>query len=272
MRNVIKACATVALVWGIIGLYRSGAPALAPSVLAQGAPTATPDAAGVIYVVVQPNDSLWSVAARGGISLPELLELNDLTETAVIQPGQLLIVAIVTPAPTETPVVTPTATPPRPTVTPTSTPPPTGVCLLAFDDVNGDGIFNRGEGLKTAVAFTIFDAAQVVANYVTDGVSEPHCLLGMAPGTYQITRSVARGEILTTPGDRGIIVEVGDVVSLQFGSRLAELPAAAETAVAPAAPARTNEAPAPPNRRPWYVIGGILLLGVIFWAVVRRRK
>ena len=45
---------------------------------AQETPTSTPDAEGNIYVIVQPNDSLWSIAARAGISLPELLELNGI--------------------------------------------------------------------------------------------------------------------------------------------------------------------------------------------------
>ena len=66
---------------------------LQPTVLqAQDLPTATPDAEGIIYAIVQPNDSLWAVAARSGISLTELLDLNNLTENALIQPGDRLIV------------------------------------------------------------------------------------------------------------------------------------------------------------------------------------
>ena len=34
-------------------------------------------------------------------------------------------------------------------------------------------IFDIGESLQTAVAITVFNSESVVANYITDGVSEP---------------------------------------------------------------------------------------------------
>ena len=63
------------------------------NIQAQESPTSTPDAEGNIYVVVQSNDSLWSIAARAGLSLPELLDLNGIEENAVLQPGDLLLIA-----------------------------------------------------------------------------------------------------------------------------------------------------------------------------------
>ncbi len=190
------------------------------SVMAQITPT--PDPANAILIVVQPNDSLWSIAAAAGMSLDQLLTLNGLTETAVIQPGDQLIVGYSDPEPTATPTQpAPTITPTRPPPPPTETavpPPPTGVCLLAFEDANQDGVHDADELLKTAVAFTLFNENSVVANYVTDGISEPFCLANLAEGTYQVTRSITENETLTTPGDRGIVVQLGELVELTFGS------------------------------------------------------
>lgn len=203
------------------------------TVKAQVEPTATPDADGVIYSEVRPNDSLWAVAARAGITLPELLELNDLSESDIIQPGQLLIVGYGTPAATvtmEAAAATATSTPPPPTAT-AEPPPPTGICLVAFTDTNGDGRRDAGEPLKASVAFTIFNEQAVVANYVTDGVSEPYCLEGMAAGDYQVTRSIGSGETLTGGGDRGVIVTEGNVIHLEFGSYSGPVPPIEETAI-----------------------------------------
>ncbi|MBL1127500.1 MAG: LysM peptidoglycan-binding domain-containing protein [Chloroflexi bacterium] len=60
--------------------------------LAQVLPTATPDEAGVIYAIVQPDDTMWAIAGRAGISLAQLLEWNGLQESDFIVPGQKLIV------------------------------------------------------------------------------------------------------------------------------------------------------------------------------------
>ena len=208
---------------------------LQPTVLqAQDLPTATPDAEGIIYAIVQPNDSLWAVAARSGISLTELLDLNNLTENALIQPGDRLIVAIVEPPASPTPEASPTLVatrePPTPTVT-RQPGPVTAVCLVAFTDENGNGERELTEPLQAGVAFTIFTREAVVANYVTDGVSEPYCLTELAAGDYQITRSVGRGETLTNSGNRTVILAVGDQVMLGFGSLQGATPTPTATAV-----------------------------------------
>ncbi|GJM41903.1 MAG: hypothetical protein DHS20C20_21850 [Ardenticatenaceae bacterium] len=205
----------------------------APSLMnAQETPTATPDAEGIIYAEVLPNDSLWAIAARSGISLAELLDLNNLTEDALIQPGDRLIVGIVMATPT--PDVSPTPTATRQPPTPTVTGPPlpvTAICLVAFTDENGNGEREPAEPLQAGIAFTVFTAESVVANYVTDGFAEPFCLTDLVAGNYQVTRSVGRGETLTNSGNRTVILATGDQVMLGFGGFVGEM--ATATAVAP---------------------------------------
>ncbi len=260
-----------------------------PILQAQTLPTATPDAEGIIYDIVQPNDSLWAIAVRAGISLTELLELNNLTEDALIQPGDRLIVGIV--AATPTPEASPTlaATREPPTATNTLQPGPvTAVCLVAFSDENGNGEREPSEPLQAGVAFTVFTVESVVANYVTDGISEPYCLTDLAPGDYQITRSVGRGETLTNSGNRTVILNAGDQVMLGFGGLIGATPV--PTAVPPTQPAAIiggdagNETPealilvTPPAHendigRPFFIGAGILIgILLIGTAVLLSRK
>lgn len=75
----------------------SVAPAPAAPVSLVLAPTATPDAEGVIYATVPPGGSLWAVAANAGITLDQILEYNNLTRDDFVNAGQLLIVGYAEP-------------------------------------------------------------------------------------------------------------------------------------------------------------------------------
>jgi hypothetical protein len=276
--------------WTLLSCFLSGGLLLwhesTPVLQAQTLPTATPDAEGIIYDIVQPNDSLWAIAVRAGISLTELLDLNNLTEDALIQPGDRLIVGIVaaTPTPEASPTLVATREPPTPSRTPLPGP-VTAVCLVAFSDENGNGEREPTEPLQAGVAFTVFTAESVMANYVTDGISEPYCLTDLAPGDYQITRSVGRGETLTNSGNRTVILGAGDQVMLGFGGLIGSTPV--PTAVSPTQPAAiigngetpetlivvtptTNENEA---GRPFFIGAGILIgILLIGTAVLISRK
>lgn len=254
-------------------------------------PTATPNTEGIIYVEVFPNDSLSSVAVRGGITLAQLLELNGLTQTSLIHPGDQLIVGFAAPPATDTPEpITPTSTVtrPPPTATHTPLPPPrTALCLIAFDDANQNGVYEANEAVKTAVAFTIFNENAVAGNLISDGLSESHCL-DLEPGTYQVTRSTRPGETLTTEGNGIVVLGRGDVVQLAFGSITAPPPPGiqpitgneeAATAVAAIAstplPSITSTLPTTSPSFTPTLIGGLILAslliaGLISWLVRNR--
>lgn len=197
----------------------------APPAVAQapgGAPTATPDAEGVIYAEVQDGDSYWSIAARHGLTIDEIYELNNAGEGAFVQPGELLVVGHADPPATATPegeeaAAEPTATSAPPTPTPTPAPQTGEVCLVAYDDNNQNGQRDAGESLKGAVAFSIYDGQQVLVNYVTDGNSEPYCI-ELDNGNYRITRSSQPDETLTTDSEWAISVTAGSEQDFEFGS------------------------------------------------------
>ena len=252
----------------------------------------TPDATGAIIVLVQPGESLWVIAARAGLSLPELLALNGLTEQSIINPGDALIIGYATPeaivAPeTNTAPATPTATLPPPTPQPTERPREAAICLTAFDDLNRNGIHDPGEPLRAGVAFTVYNTEAVVANYITDGRSEPRCLGGLVPGDYRVTRSIAPGELLTTGGDWSLSLTAGGELYQAFGSVIEEALAQATNAARPTVaqtptPSPTAAAPQAGNTggnllfRLFGVIvlflGGLLLLGAVLILLIRQSR
>lgn len=244
------------------------APAFVPG------PTPTPNAEGIILTQVQAGDTMWAIAARSGISLDEFLELNPgLTRETFIKVGDLYVTGFGDPGgappppdenkPTEENGTKTDPEPPADGAKPEDAPPPpeadtqgggadapppprpeataeptaTGgaICLRAFDDANRDGIFDTGETIKNAVAFTISSGQAVVSNYVTDG-SEPYCIEGLPAGTYRVSRSFIAKEVSTGSGDWGIAISDGSRFDLDFGSYI-------DTTAEPEAVAQANNAP-----------------------------
>lgn len=111
----------------------------------------TPHMATLVHVV-QPGETLTSIAELYGVSVGDLLALNDLSDANLIAEGQRLFVAVLvtdTPVPSATPsrtfsplptlddlgilTATPTASQtPTPTYTPTPTPPPLPTMIIGL--------------------------------------------------------------------------------------------------------------------------------------------
>lgn len=269
-------------------------PSITPTPTIDPLATATPNAEGIIYETVDAGEVLWQIAARAGLTLDQLLELNDLTRDSLIQPGQVLILGYVstatpvaTIAPTETPAPPATETPePTSTQPATITPEPTvatgTLCLKAFEDSNQNGLHDAGEGLRSDVAFTVSDGQQVIANYITTG-AEPYCIEGLAPNNYQITRSQQEGEVLTTRGDWAVDLAAESVVTMEFGSYTeipTEVAAAPDESLTPLATAEmldnTPDTPSGNNTGNIITIaaigGGALLLVIAVGLFISRRR
>lgn len=252
----------------------------------------TPDEYGVISVVVQPDESLWIIAARAGLTLPDLLTLNNLTENDVIRPGDIIIIGTGTPPPTaiSPELFTPTITPPPPTLRPTQPPPAATICLTAFEDANQNRVRDNGEPTTAGVAFTVYNRDKVVANVITDGREEPHCVAGLAPGEYYVTRSILPGERLTTDGDWALVIANANTLYQAFGSiRSSATPVAGSPSAAPAGnvtasapmatqPAAPTAADEPANGfllwggAGFLVLGGLLLLAAVLLLRSRRTR
>ncbi|MEZ4515428.1 MAG: LysM peptidoglycan-binding domain-containing protein [Chloroflexota bacterium] len=293
---------SLVLCWGVLlAAFLAIAYPLAAQDVTPESPSAwispTPDENGVISVVVQPDESLWAIAARAGLTLPEILALNNLTENDVIRPGDVIIIGTGTPPPTaiSPEMLTPTATPPPPTLRPTLAPPAATICLTAFEDTNRNGFHDDDEPTNTGVAFTVFNHDAVVANVVTDGRAEPHCLSGLTPGEYYVTRSILPGEILTTDGDWALVISDDSTLFQAFGSvrtvgtpvttptltGSVATPAGNVSAVSsppPTQSAVSTEEPEPGNNALLWAgaaalfVGGLLLLSAVLILLLRRTR
>jgi hypothetical protein len=251
----------------------------------------TPDETGAITVIVQPGESMWVIAARARLTLPELLAMNNLTEADIISPGDVLLIGYATPtAPTTAPqLITPSATPPPPTPRVTPTPAEASICLVAFDDLDRDGLRDPGEPLRAGVAFTVYDTQSVVANHISD-LTETNCLT-LPPGEYRVTRSVLSNEVLTTAGDWALSVSPGSELHQAFGSFIGEAPAGTAVSQQPAtgAPSPTAFIPVSPTLPAedrdvplsfvWRLagvavlfLGGLLLLGAVLILLFRGSR
>src|SRR5689334_16552313 len=99
--------------------------------------TSTPGPDGRILYTVVAGDSCLQVAFLHGITVPQLRQLNTrLDENCTLTVGQQLVVGVVSSSLPTAPV----ATLPSPTITATPVTGTTEVCVLLFNDLNGDAL------------------------------------------------------------------------------------------------------------------------------------
>ncbi len=188
-------------------------------------PTSTPRPDGSIVHTVESGDTLSSIALEYDVSVDELRELNAGTigSDNLIRAGQELIVSVPSEAPTSTPLPQPpTATPEDDQeASPSPTPEPEGasVCVLAFHDRNGDTVRDPdNEELLPNAEFSLASSSGVVASYTSDGVNEPHCFTGLAPGSYRVIQQAPPGYEATGTSEQRVAVAEGTSLDLHFGN------------------------------------------------------
>lgn len=252
---------------GISALFNPPASA-APALQLTDFPTPTPGADGRIIYIVQPLDTLWRISAISGVSLDELRSLNNLNADSVISEGQQLLLGFGNRTePTQDPNAAPTAIPPGFTPTPTAGPSSGTVCVLLYDDVNGDAIREETE-------FGILDGAINLANtgnnltftgQTTDAtevdvfgdvVPSRTCFQDIPAGNYTISVAAPDGYNPTTFLNYTFDLQGGDESFLDFG---AQISTAGEEA---------NPPPAEGGRSPTMgIVGGVLIFSGIGLAV-----
>lgn len=208
--------------------YSLSAQASAP---AQGSafstPTPLPD--GRIIYIVQPGDSCFRISALSGVPIEQIRSLNRLGEDCALREGQELLLGIGGPAgATPTPEA---AAPPTPDQQPTPTPPSAGearVCVVFYDDINGDALRQETEPLLAGGALSISGASgQFSQNAVTPGGSEPLCFERVPQGNYNVSVAPPENYNPTTQLNLTLPINAGEDVEIIFGAQqaIAELPA-----------------------------------------------
>ncbi len=192
---------------------------------AQGFVTATPMPDGRILYFVQEGDTCSGVALKHGISVAQLRQFNSrLDENCTLPIGQQLIVGLaVLNAPTGGPV--PTLASPTVTTTPVSG--TTEVCVLLFNDMNGDALRQETEfGIDGgAVSLTnlngSYSQTQNTSSAVDPDTAEPvrTCFADVPAGQYNVSVAPPDQYNATMLLNYTLTVKAGDRASIDFGAQ-----------------------------------------------------
>ncbi|HIE38115.1 MAG TPA: LysM peptidoglycan-binding domain-containing protein, partial [Anaerolineae bacterium] len=182
-------------------------------------PTPTPRPDGAIVHIVQPGDTLFGIALQYDVPMEQIQQLNagSIGPSNLIHVGQELVIAI----PAATPA--PSTPPPPPTAEATATPETGSVCVLAYHDRNGDTFrqADTEEMLPNAV-FSLGDTSGLLGQYTTDGLSEPYCFTGLAPGTYRVAMQPPPGYVISGPSDMALALGTAGTLEVAFGAQRGE--------------------------------------------------
>jgi hypothetical protein len=95
---------------------------------------------------------------------------------------------------------------------------PSGICVSAFNDSNGNGKFDGApESIKADAAITLFKDGNTVTTYITDGVKDIHCFDNLEIGTYQVQLYPPANYVPTTADSWAVSVAEGVYIPLEFG-------------------------------------------------------
>lgn len=213
-------------------------------------PTAQPDGR-VLYKVVD-GDSCLRIELLTGVKVETLRELNKLDQGCTINPGQDILLAVVTQEPTPTTNPDMTATPPLPTPTPVKG---NGtICVMLFDDVNGNAVYEEAEFVMAGGAVSVSDRLGSVSRTGnTSGTDETLCFDDVPEGEYNISMGVPGGYNGTTLLSQILKVQAGETAILEFGAQVSSQTSAQQ-------PSAEEPAQGGQNNTMLAVMGGILLL------------
>ncbi len=230
-------------------------PANAAPNMQQTIPTATPGADGRILYVVQAGDSCFRVAAIHGITVDQLRQLNSkLDENCTLIEGQELLIGIISLA--GTPTAGPSPTPAPPTASPTPFTGTTEICVLLFEDINGNALREETEPGVSGGAVSVtenngaYSAAQDTVIPTDPEAYQGICFSNVPEGNYNITVGVPENYNPTTSLNYSLEVNAGDRAEVGFGIQSKDV-----VVDAGSDPQETKTSPI------FGIIGGLLLLG-----------
>ncbi len=192
-----------------------------------------------------------------------LRTLNQLDAACTLTEGQQLILGIGGPASQPTlsgPTVTPTPAEP----TPTPQPGTVKICMLLYEDLNGDALRQDTENVIADGAISVTSASgQFSQALATQSGTKPTCIENVPEGTYTLSAAAPQGYFPTSAQSFTLEAVAGETLYVDFGAQKGA--AAAATA--------SGEGGASPLIG---LVGGALLLsalglGVYSWRAYGRK-
>ena len=187
--------------------------------------TATPGPDGRIMYTVVEGDSCLQVALLHNITVQQLRQFNTrLDEDCTLSLGQQLVVGL---AQAEAPTAGPAPTLPSPTVTATPVSGTTEVCVLLFEDKNGDAVRQETElGIEGgAVSLTnlngSYSETQDTVSIVDPDTLLPvrSCFVDVPGGEYNVSMAVPDEYNPTMLLSYTLTVKAGDRAEIGFGAQ-----------------------------------------------------
>lgn len=183
-------------------------------------PTPTPGTDGRIIYVVQNNDSWWRIAAIFNIDLDQLLEVNAATRDTVLVEGKEILLGFGGPAEV-IPTLGPSPTPGLQRPTPTSQPGSGSLCVLVYNDQNGDSIRQEEEASIPGAAISITARSGPLSlTENTAGGLDPTCFADLSEGEYNVSVAVPEGFNPTTLLNYALTIDPGAETYLDFGAQV----------------------------------------------------
>jgi LysM repeat protein len=181
-------------------------------------PTPTPGPDGRILYKVQPGDTLLRISLIAGVPLDELRGLNNLTGDNIVV-GQELLLGLGGPSEV-TPTPGPSPTPTKLVPTPTPLPGSGIICVLLYDDRNGDAIRQEEEPSVSGGAISVSNRSGSFSESIeTTAGTEPHCFTDLDEGEYTITVAIPDSFNPTTATSYVLDLRTGDETYLGFGAQ-----------------------------------------------------
>jgi hypothetical protein len=219
-------------------------------------PTPTPGTDGRIVYIVQANDSWWRIAAIYAIDLNALLGLNDATSETILLEGEEVLLGFGGPSEV-TPTAGPSPTPGPILPTATALPGSGTLCVILYNDVNGDSIRQEEEVSIPDGAISVSDrSGEVNLTEPTGTGLEAFCFAELMQGEYTISVAVPEGYNPTTVLNYTLDLEPGTETYLDFGAHVSSAVEAEEAAEGSSSRSLVLG-----------IAGGVLLLGGIGLAV-----
>jgi len=183
--------------------------------------TQRPD--GSTVHTVQAGDTLFGMALAYGVTVDQIMQLNNLQAGDYLQIGQELVVKGPAGPPTPTAAPQPTAAPtaaalPQPTPV-AAVLAPSGLCVQAFNDRNGNGLYDNNEELIANVKFIVMADDTQAATYMTNGVDEPHCFTDLPSRAYTVRVEPPMNYVSTTDEQVGVALAAGQTANVSFGTQ-----------------------------------------------------
>jgi LysM repeat protein len=237
---------------------------------------------GSVVHVVQSGDTLFGMALAYGVTVDDIMRLNNIQSGQLLQLGQELIIKSPTgpaaPAPAPQPPAAPQPAQPQPTAVaaaqaaPAVPSTPGGLCVQAFNDRNGNGLYDTNEDLIANVKFNVLAGSDPVATYTTNGTSEPHCFTGLSARAYTVRVEPPKNVTPTTDEQVGVALAAGQTANVSFGVQTPGGKVAAKSAST-----ATADSGNVLTRFGGVVLGicglGVLIVaGVVGYAFVSRRR